>query len=156
MIAVDTNILVYAHRREAGEHEQARAVVKHLSEGDRLWAIPWPCCYEFLSVVTNRRIWKNAATEPGKAWRQFQAWTASPTLEMLGETEGFAPILEGFVNRPRVRGGVVHDARIAALCVAHGIEVLLTRDRDFSLFPELRTENPLGGSAGGHNAVHER
>ena len=156
MIAVDTNILVYAHRREASVHEQACAVVKRLAEGDRLWAIPWPCCYEFLSVVTNRRIWKDAATEPDKAWRQFQAWIASPTLEMLGETGGFARILAGFASNPRVRGGVVHDARIAALCVAHGVEALLTRDRDFSLFPELRTENPFAGSAGGHNAVHER
>lgn len=156
MIAVDSNVLVYAHRREAGVHEQARAVVKRLSEGNRLWAIPWPCCYEFLSVVTNRRIWKDAATEPGKAWRQFQAWAASPTLEMLGETEDFMQILAEFADRPRVRGGVVHDARIAALCVAHGIEVLLTRDRDFSLFPELRTENPFAAAVRGHNAVHER
>ena len=156
MIAVDTSILVYAHRREASVHDQARTVVKRLAEGDRLWAIPWPCCYEFLSVVTNRRIWKDAATEPDNAWRQFQAWIASPTLEMLGETEGFARILEGFASHPRVRGGVVHDARVAALCVAHGVEALLTRDRDFSLFPELCTENPFAGGTGGHNAVHER
>jgi hypothetical protein len=32
---------------------------------------------------------------------------------------------------------VVHDARIAALCIGHGVEALITRDRDFSLFPEL-------------------
>ena len=143
MIAVDTNILVYAHRRESHSHDRARAVMSELSEGDRIWAIPWHCCYEFLSVVTNRRLWKDEATHPQKAWRQFQVWTASPTLEMLGETENFGQVLEGFVNRPRVTGGVVHDARIAALCVAHGVDVLLTRDRDFNLFPELRTENPL-------------
>jgi predicted nucleic acid-binding protein len=38
---------------------------------------------------------------------------------------------------------VVHDARVAALCVAHGVEKLLTRDRDFSLFPELPTQDPF-------------
>jgi len=47
-----------------------------------------------------------------------------------------------FLDR-RVRGVLAHDARVAALCVAHGIEALLTRDRDFSLFAELRTGNPL-------------
>jgi predicted nucleic acid-binding protein len=52
-------------------------------------------------------------------------------------------VLARFLDRPRVRGGIVHDARVAALCVAHGIEALLTRDRDFSLFEELRTRNPL-------------
>jgi predicted nucleic acid-binding protein len=36
-----------------------------------------------------------------------------------------------------------HDGRVAAICVAHGVEKLLTRDREFALFPELRTENPF-------------
>jgi predicted nucleic acid-binding protein len=49
-------------------------------------------------------------------------------------------------DRPRVRGPVVHDARIAASCVAHGVDELLSRDRDFPLFPELRVVNPFAGS----------
>ena len=62
---------------------------------------------------------------------------------MIGETEDFQVVLQRFVDRPRVVGGVIHDARIAAICVAHGVEALLTRDRDFSLFPELRTQDPF-------------
>ena len=143
MIAVDTNILVYAHRRESRLGEEAHAIMTALAEGDRLWAIPWPCCYEFLSVVTNRRIWKDSATTPSQAWRQLEAWTSSPTNRMIGEPDDFLPILQRFVDRPRIIGGVVHDARIAAICVAHGVEVLLTRDRDFSMFPELTLRNPF-------------
>ena len=143
MIAVDTNLLVYAHRREAQAGEQAHALMKELAEGDRPWAIPWPCCYEFLSVVTNRRIWRERATTSEHAWQQFSAWAASPSNHMIGETEGFADVLRRFVLRPHVVGGVVHDARIAAICVAHGIEALLTRDRDFSLFRELRVRDPF-------------
>ena len=143
MIAVDSNLLVYAHRREARLGEAAHALITALAEGDRAWAIPWPCCYEFLSVVTNRRIWKDDASTPEQAWRQFQAWAASPSNHLIGETDGFTDILRLFVQRPHVVGGVVHDARIAAICVAHGIEHLLTRDRDFSLFPELPTRDPL-------------
>ena len=146
MIAVDTNLLVYAHRRDARAHGAAHAVVRTLAEGDRPWAIPWPCCYEFLSVATNRRIWKQDATAPDHAWRQLEAWTASPSSRLIGETELFLEILESFVRRPRVRGAVVHDARVAAICVAHGVEALLTRDRDFSLFPELRTRDPLAAA----------
>ena len=143
MIAVDTNLLVYAHRRESLIGDEAHALMVDLAEGDRAWAIPWPCCYEFLSVVTNRRIGKDDASTPEQAWRQFEAWTASPSIRMIGETADFARTLQRFVHRPHVVGGVVHDARIAALCVAHGVETLFTRDRDFSLFPELRTHNPL-------------
>ena len=143
MIAVDTNVLVYAHRRESRSHEEAVAVIRSLAEGDSAWAIPWPCCYEFLSVVTNRRIWKDDATTPERGWDQIAAWAASPSNRLIGETDDFLEILGRFVQRPRVVGGVVHDARIAAICVAHGADVLLTRDRDFTLFPELRTQDPM-------------
>ncbi len=139
MIALDTNLLVYAHRREARHHRLASALVRELAEGGDGWAIPWPCCYEFLSVVTNPRIWKDAATGPEQAWRQLAAWTASPSNRPIGETPGFLDILAEFVRRPRVRGGVVHDARVAA----HGAEALLTLDRDFALFPELPIRKPF-------------
>ncbi len=143
MIAVDTNILVYAHRRESRMHGRASRVLRGLAEGDRKWAIPWPCCYEFLSIVTNRRIWHKAATSPERAWSQLNAWTVSPSNQLIGETTDFFDILARLVQRPRVRGPVVHDARIAAICLAHGAEALLTRDRDFALFPELPTRDPL-------------
>ncbi len=143
MIAVDTNILVYAHRSDSPYYAQAASVLKTLSEGDVAWAIPWPCCYEFLSVVTNRRIWRDNATPVQRAWSQITAWANSPFCSTIGETGDFLDTLSSFIQRPRVSGGVVHDARVAAICVAHGVEVLLTRDRDFSIFPELPTRDPL-------------
>lgn len=143
MIAVDTNVLVYAHRREPGEHERAAALLRRLAEGREPWAIPWPCVYEFFSVVTNPRIWKDAASRPEDAWLQLEAWFAAPGLRMLGETDHFPEVMAAFAQRPRVRGPIIHDARVAALCVAHGVAKLLTRDRDFAIFPELATEDPF-------------
>jgi toxin-antitoxin system PIN domain toxin len=143
LVAVDTNVLVYAHRREAAEHEVAVEIVRERATGVDAWAIPWPCVYEFFSVVTNVRIWKQAASTPQQAWTQLAAWFASPALTLIGEPSDFATILASFLQRARVRGGVVHDARVAAICVAHGVEKLITRDRDFSLFPELQLENPF-------------
>lgn len=135
MIAVDTNILVYAHRRESRHHISATGLLRALAEDARSWAIPWPCLYEFFSVATNPRIWKDAATSPDQAWDQLDAWTASPTNSLIGETDDFLAVLQDFMRRPRVRGPLVHDARVAAICVAHGVEELLTADRDFALFP---------------------
>ncbi len=143
MLAVDTNILVYAHRREVAEHARAFETLRSLAEGKRAWAIPWPCVYEFFSVVTNPRIWKTAATQPARAWAQLAAWERSPALRLLGETDTFFTVLQTFATRARVRGPVVHDARIAALCVAHGVEGLLSRDRNFTLFPELTIRDPF-------------
>lgn len=65
---------------------------------------------------------------------------------LIGETEDFPVTLGPFIQRPRVHGGVVHDARVAAVCVAHGVEVLLSRDRDLMLFPELRIRDPFRGT----------
>jgi uncharacterized protein len=146
LIAVDTNVLVYAHRREAKEHVRAAALLQELAGGSAGWAIPWPCIYEFFSVVTNPRIWKATATAPAQAWRQLEAWLAAPSLVLLTEPDGFAAVLKPLLSA-RVRGPIIHDARIAALCLAHGVEVLLSRDRDFSLFPDLSIENPFGPAA---------
>ncbi|MEI9941625.1 MAG: TA system VapC family ribonuclease toxin [Pseudomonadota bacterium] len=143
MIAVDTNVLVYAHRREAKEHAVASRRLSQLASGNEPWAIPWPCVYEFFSVVTSRRIWQDAASTPAQAWQQIEAWLASPSIELLSETDDFASVLAPLLSRTRVVGAVVHDARVAGLCLAHGVDTLLTRDRDFSLFPELTTDNPF-------------
>ena len=104
MIALDTNVLVYAHRREVREHEVAARLLTTLAEGTNRWAIPWPCVFEFFSVVTNARIWKSAASTPTEAWAQLSAWLAAPTLRLIGESEDFPVVLAGFVLRPRVRG----------------------------------------------------
>jgi hypothetical protein len=144
VIAVDTNVLVYAHRREPTEHAAAFDLIGALAHSPERWAIPWPCIYEFYSIVTNPRIWKSAASTPAQAWSQLSVWFGAPGLQLIGETEDFASILARFARRPRVRGPIIHDARVAAICVAHGVERLLTRDRDFALFPELRTANPFG------------
>ena len=82
-------------------------------------------------------------TPPERAWAQLEAWTSSPSNQLIGETDDFLSVLKGFVQRPRVRGAVVHDARVAAICIAHGVEILLTPDRDFPLFPELPTRDPI-------------
>ena len=145
MVAVDTNVLVYAHRREPREHRAAVQVLQELSEGREPWGVPWPCVYEFFSLVTNRRIWKDAASTPDQAWLQLTAWFASPTLRLLGEADGFLEVLSTLARRARVRGPIIHDARVAAICLTHGVERLLTRDRDFSLFPELAREDPFAG-----------
>lgn len=147
MIAVDTDVLVYAHRREVNEHAQARQLVTTLAEGDQgSWAIPWPCIYEFFSVVTNVRIWKSLASTPAQAWGQVEAWMGSPTLSLLSEPPDFAPVLAQLALLPRVRGPLIHDARVAAICLAHGVEALLSRDRDFTLFPALPVRNPFASA----------
>ena len=57
MIALDTNILVYAHRADSPWHEAAYQSIVNLAQGEAFWGIPWPCIHEFLAVVTHPRIY---------------------------------------------------------------------------------------------------
>ena len=142
MIAVDTNILVYAHRRDAPFHKIAAASVKRLAEGVAPWAIPWPCLHEFLAIVTHRRIY--APPSPVEvALDQVDAWLEAPALVVLAESEQHWPELRALIARGRVMGGLLHDARIAALCRQHGVRELWSADRDFGRFSGLAVLNPL-------------
>ena len=142
MIAVDTNILVYAHRADSAWHAAADRVVADLAEGTGSWAIPWPCLYEFYAIVTHPRIYA-PPTPPADAVVQIECWLESPTVVLLHEGAGFWDGLRPLLAGARVQAAAVHDARIAALCVRHGVKTLLSADRDFSRFRELRTQNPL-------------
>lgn len=143
MIAVDTNILVYSHREDSAFHEPAFAAIKKLAESDTLWAIPWPAIHEFLAIVTHPRIY-SPPTPIEDALLQVESWTACPTLSLIGESgEVYLRYLSHLVTISHAAGARVHDARIAAICISHGVDELLTADRDFSRFPGLKVRNPL-------------
>jgi hypothetical protein len=144
LIAVDTNILVYAHRRDAEWHPAAAAKVRALAESRAQWAIPWPCLHEFLAIVTHPRIFTPPSTA-AEAIEQVDAWLESPSLAVLAESPEHWATLKGLLRAGRVAGPLVHDARIAALCLQHGARELWTVDRDFSRFPGLAAVNPLAG-----------
>ena len=67
----------------------------------------------------------------------------SPTLVLLAETELHWKTLNALMAAGRIAGGRVHDARIAAICIQHGVRELWSADRDFSRFPDLTVVNPL-------------
>jgi uncharacterized protein len=142
LIALDTNILVYAHRRDSEFNERAYERVTELARGRGAWAIPWPCIYEFFAVVTHPRIY-DPPSSTDQAIEQIDAWLEAPGVVLLTETEVHWAELRGVIAAARVAGPRVHDARIAALCLAHGVRELWTADRDFSRFPALPTHNPL-------------
>lgn len=142
MIALDTNILVYAHREDSPFHAAAADCVSRLAEGTAMWAIPWPCVHEFLAIVTHPRIY-DPPSAVSRALDQVDAWLESPTLVLLSETETHWPTLRELLVQGRISGGRVHDARVAALCRQHGVQEVWSADRDFSRFPDVPTVNPL-------------
>jgi uncharacterized protein len=103
MIAVDTNILVYAHRVDAPFHAVAVRCVTTLAEGRAAWAIPWPCVHEFLGSVTRQRV-LDPPTPLDAALAQVEAWLASPSLVLLAEGPGYWSELRAFLAAGQVVG----------------------------------------------------
>jgi|SRR5579883_508652 toxin-antitoxin system PIN domain toxin len=142
MIAVDTNLLVYAHRRDSEWHAKAFRILRDLAEGSAPWGVPLPCFHEFLSIVTHPRIYK-PPTPVVQAIQQVDFWMESPSLRLIGEMARHWHELKKILSAGRITGGGVHDGRVAAICLENGIRVLWSADRDFHRIAGLAVRNPL-------------
>ncbi len=144
MQAVDTNVLIYAEISSSTHHIQARKILKGLAEGAVPWAIPWPCIYEFIRVVTHPRVF-HPPTPIDIVLKDLQGLLDSPSVMLLAETDRHISVLRNVVHRSGATGNLVHDAHIVALCIEHGVAEIITGDRDFSRFSGLRIINPFAG-----------
>jgi uncharacterized protein len=142
LIAVDTNLLLYAHKRQSDFHAAARKAIERLVEEQPTWSIPWPCLHEFFAVSSNPRIF--AEPDAASATRkQIDIWLEAPNLQLISEGNDHWRTLSHLLKESKVVGGAVHDARIAAICIENGVSELWTADRDFAKFKGLKSSNPL-------------
>jgi len=142
MKAVDTNVLVYAEITNSPYHSRAHKLLGEFAQGSTPWAIPWPCAYEFLRIVTHPKVY-HPPMGVETALQDLGRILASPSLSMLAETPSHGAVLERVVRQSGAAGNMIHDAHIAALCFEHGVTELFTADRDFTRFAGLKINNPF-------------
>ena len=142
MIALDTNILVYAHRSGTPFHKSAIALMRRMSEGRTPYALFWPSLYEFLRVVTHHRVFDPPSTVD-EAAEALSAFLQPPVVRILSETPAHEAILREVLQKSRVAGNLVHDAHLVALALEHGVHEILTLDDDFRRFPQVSSRNPF-------------
>ena len=142
MIAVDTNLLVYAYREDSEFHQVATESLRPVIEGSAPWALPWPCVHEFIGVVTSGKVYK-PASPLNNVLAFLKSSLEAPQLHLLSESPGYFEKLRELALAAKLSGPRIRDARIAALCLHHGVSELWTADRDFSSFPQLKVRNPL-------------
>lgn len=140
MIAVDTNVLVYA--ASVGPfNARARRLLTELAGGSAAWGVPWPCVYEFLRLVTHVRA--PARLGSAAAWSFIEALFGSPQARPFAETAAHGEVLKRVLAESGATGNLVFDAHIAALCVEHGVTELYTGDKDFHRFRGFKLTNPF-------------
>lgn len=142
MIAIDTNLLVYAHREDSPRHREALEALTALAKSGNPWAITWSTFHEFIAVVTHPKIY-DPPTPLATALKTMEAWQSSSGLRMINEGPGYFDTFSTLTTNGKINGAKTHDARIAATCLHHRVKTLWTADRDFSVFPQLKCENPL-------------
>lgn len=136
MIAVDTSVLVFAHRAGSAHHARAALWLRHLAEGAIPWALPVACVGEFVRIATHRRVFDPPSTLP-QVIQAVDALLDSPSVRLLAPTQLHWPLLRAAILAGETTGNLVFDAEIAAVCREHGVERILTEDRDFRRFPFL-------------------
>ena len=133
MIAIDTNILVYAVREDSPWHDAALSCVRGAAEGNALWAIAWPCVHEFLAVITHPKIYK-PPTSLEDAILQVDYWMESPTLRLIGEAAGRLGTVVAGHDDETLERAVTH----AAAAAESGDVVLLSpAHKSFDMFEDF-------------------
>ncbi len=137
MIALDTNVLIYAHRQESRRHRESLSRVTRLAESDVLWGLPVFCLAEFTRVVTHLRVF-NPPSTLDTALTFIDRLLESPSLRLLLPGPGYPRLFRQVCEAAEVRGNLVFDAQIAAVCLERGATEIITADRDFSRFQHMR------------------
>ena len=138
MIAVDTNVLVHAHRHDSPKHGTAHARVVALAESPSRWAIPVFCIGEFVRVITHPRLFHSPHTAE-EACEALSRLLASPSVTVLSPGIECPALLAEAIREANAVGNLVLDAQIVALCREGGVSQLITEDRDFKRFKGLRS-----------------
>jgi toxin-antitoxin system PIN domain toxin len=140
-VLVDANILLYAVDEESRFHEPARNWMDTALNGARRVGIPWASLTAFVRIATHARALR-APLQPGEAWELVEEWLDAPATWVPAPGPGHRQILGHLIGDLDLRGGLVSDAVLAALCLEHGLQ-MVSADSDFARFPELSWVNPV-------------
>lgn len=144
VLAIDTNLLLYAHVPSFAQHPRALAALERLANSGAAWAVSWPCAHEFGAVIANRDG-RADALDAAAAVAILRSWERAPNFRFIDATRRHLAHFSQTLLLSQAGGGQVHGARIVATCLDHDVTELWNADRDDSRFPGLRTRNPLSG-----------
>ena len=140
---VDTNLLIYAADSDSPEHAKCRELLLGWRIQTSPWYVTWGIMYEFLRVTTHRNVFRKPFTL-SQAWSFLETVLASPSLDILAETERHATVAAEILDQvPSISGDLLFDVHTAVLMREHGLKTIYTHDADFNRFPFLEVIDPL-------------
>lgn len=141
MILTDVNVLVYAFREDAQDHEAFHAWLTDVLNGDASFGVSDHVLSGFVRVVTHPRVFRTPS-RLGLALDFCSTLRERPQAIPIMPGARHWTIFERLCVDSGAKGNLVPDAYFAALAIEHGCE-WITTDRDFSRFEGLRWRHPL-------------
>lgn len=141
MILLDANVLLYAYNSAAPEHAQAASWLRDAFASEEPIGIPWITAWAFVRLTTSRKIFPQPRSIR-EAIAIVRMWSQWNNVHMLSPSSRHLEYLEEIMERGQTRGAGTTDAVLAALAREYGATVVST-DRDFARFPDLKWMNPL-------------
>jgi predicted nucleic acid-binding protein len=142
MIALDTNLLVYAHREGAPEHQAARAAIFEALNDSRGWGICLPSIAEFWSIVTHPRI-PGGPSSSRVVTHFFHSLITQGRGHIWTPGPGFGQRLLRWAASLKIQGKRIFDLQIALIALEHGAQEIWTHDSHFVSVPTVKVHDPL-------------
>ena len=142
MIAIDTNLLVYAHRTAMREHSAAQRALQKASEDPRGWGGALPSVAEFWSVVTHPAC-AGGPAPPLEAAEFLRVLIRETGARVWLPQTGFWERLARLAIDLKAPGPRGFDLQIALVAFENGATELWSHDRGFTGLPGLVIRDPL-------------
>jgi toxin-antitoxin system PIN domain toxin len=143
VILLDVNVLVDAFRGDHPRHPAVRAWVDRVAAGDAAFGVPELVLSGFVRVVTHPRIF-HEPDDVDDALAFAERLRALPHAVAVRPGERHWSIFARLCRITHATGNTVPDAYLAAMAIESGGE-LITADRGFARFPDLRWREPVAG-----------
>ena len=144
MILIDTNILVYATVPGFSEHKHTRELLAELLAGRVHHCLTWINIFEYLRIVTHRRLVRPAPLGMDMALENINSLIAQPLISRIDPGPQHLETFDQVCREAYpVQGNFVHDCRIAAVMRENGVDRILTRDTSFRRIPGITVVDPF-------------
>lgn len=141
MIALDSSLLIYAHRSSVPEHRAAMRAIEQAAAGPNGWGIPFPCVAEFWAVVTHPAS-SGRPSKPSEA-EAFLDNLVAAGAKILYSRAGAMARLCKLAVRLDVQGARIFDLQIGLTCREAGVQEIWSHDQNFIAVPGLVVSDPL-------------
>jgi uncharacterized protein len=141
MILLDVNVLVYAHREDAVNHQAYRDWLKARLDSSEPCGLSDLALSGCLRVITHPKVFM-PPTPLGNALRYVNQLRYHPNVRLVSPGNTHWKIFTNLCQSIEAKGNLIPDAYHAALAIESGCE-WITTDRGFARFPRLRWRHPL-------------